>query len=87
MHCKHLNLSPTVSGWICFDCFQRFSLDTFPDWENKRIKLLENLKNGYQKTFEKRPKEAKRFNETIAEIDEELCQLNNLRKPLKQTVA
>ena len=89
-HCKHLKISPTVSGWICFDCFQRFPPDAFPDWVNARIKVLNSLLARYKKCQETRPKQ-KNLLETIAEIEAELCQLNSdvkISKPqLTKTVA
>lgn len=75
MHaCNRLKLSPTASGWICFDCFQRFPPDAFPRWASSRIKLLNTLLEDYRKCQKTRPKQ-KNLTETIAEIEAELCYL------------
>lgn len=74
-HCSHLKTSPTVSGWICFDCFQRFPPDAFPDWISNRIKLLNTLLKDYKSLSKRRNKNQKQLTETIAEIEAEICYL------------
>lgn len=72
--CQHQRLSPTASGWICFDCFSRFPKNTYPNWENSRIDTLNILLSDYLKCREKRPKQ-KDLAEMIAGIEGELKSL------------